>query len=243
MMTTINKIVDAHGRVEDWNSLEAIEADISVWGFLFTAKQIPVLNRVRVRALTRRPRLTFLDFPEPGQSGEFFGDDEVRISDSDGKAGARRVNPRAAFRGLRRLFRWDSLDFVYFGGYATWNYLVTPFLFLRNGFKFEELEPFRGPFGTWSRLRVTFPDDIPTHSRKQIFYFDEDWLLRRLDYTAEVVGSWARAAHFCDEYREFNGLRIPTRRRVFPLIFGSKPLPGPVLVAIDVHNVRSVPAA
>jgi hypothetical protein len=242
MMPIIRKIVDAHGGVENWHSLEAIEAEISVWGFLFTAKHIPVMNRIRVRALTRQPRFTFLDFPQLGQIGEFVGDEEVYISGSDGKAEARRVNPRSAFRGLRRLFYWDSLDFVYFGGYATWNYLITPFLFLRNGFKFEELEPFSGPFGTWSRLCVTFPDDIPTHCKTQILYFDENWVLRRLDYTAEVVGRWAHAAHLCDEYREFDGLKIPTRRRVFPLVLGNKPLPGPTLVAIDVHDVRHIPA-
>ena len=38
--------------------------------------------------------------------------------------------PRAAFRSLRRQLYWDDLDFIYFGGYATWNCLLTPFLFL-----------------------------------------------------------------------------------------------------------------
>jgi hypothetical protein len=31
---------------------------------------------------------------------------------------------------LRRLFRWDALDFAYFSSYAMWGYLTTPFLFL-----------------------------------------------------------------------------------------------------------------
>lgn len=236
MLSIIEKIVEAHGGVDTWHSLEALEAEISVRGFLFTAKRVPVLNRVRVRALTREPRFTFFDFPQPGQTIEFFGDKEVCILDGNGKPEARRLNPRSAFRGLRRLFSWDTLDFAYFGGYATWNYFVTPFLFLRDGFRFEEMEPLSGPFGSWSRLRVTFPDEIPTHCRTQIFSFDEYFLLRRVDYTAEVIGRWAHAAHLCDGYRIFNGLKIPTRRRVFPLIFGSKPLRVPVLVAIDVHD-------
>lgn len=240
MIETLEKVFSAHGREEYWLSLEAIEARISAWGLLFTIKSIPVLDRVWVRALILEPRFTFFDFPQPGQRSEFIGDKEVHIANSSGNDVERRVHPRSAFRKLRRLFYWDSLDFIYFGGYATWNYLMTPFLFLRDGFKFEELGALRGAFGTWTRLCVTFPDDIPTHCKTQIFYFDENGFLRRLDYTAEVVGRWAHAAHLCDEYREFDGLKIPTRRRVVPRTFGNKPLPAPTLVPIEVHEMRPI---
>jgi len=240
MIETLKKVFDAHGGEEYWLSLEAIEARISVWGLLFAMKRIPVLNRVRVRALIREPRFTFFDFPQPGQTGEFMGDKEVYIANSGGNVVERRVDPRSAFRKLRRSFYWDNLDFIYFGGYATWNYLMTPFLFLRDGFAFEELEPMLGGSGYRTRLRVTFPQDIPTHCMTQTFHFDEYGFLHRFDYTAEVVGRWAHAAHLCDEYREFDGLKIPTRRRVVPMIFGDKPLPGPTLVAIDIHEIRPI---
>jgi hypothetical protein len=85
-----------------------------------------------------------------------------------------------------------------------------------------------------------FPDTIPTHCKQQVFYFDAQYLLRRLDYTAEVVGGWAHAAHLCEEYRTFGGIKAPTKRRVLPLLLGSKPLPGPTLVAIEVHDLRPV---
>jgi hypothetical protein len=90
------------------------------------------------------------------------------------------------------------------------------------------------------RLRITFPEDIPTHSKSQTFYFDEQLLLRRLDYTAEVVGSWAHAAHLCEEYRTFGEIKAPTRRWVLPLLFGDRPMPGPTLVAIEVHYIQPI---
>lgn len=234
----VKRIIGAHGGAEYWNSLEALEGEISARGFLFTAKRAPVLDHVRIRALTRQPRFTFFNFPKQGQTGEFIGDDEVRVLGSGGKVLERRVHPRSAFRGPKRLLSWDSCDFLYFAGYATWNYLTTPFLFLHDGFIFEEMTPVRDEAGILIRLRVTFPPDIPTHCREQIFYFDEQLLLRRLDYTAEVVGRWAHAAHLCGEYRGFDLLRVPTRRRVLPLLFGNKPFPGPVLVDIKVHDIR-----
>lgn len=240
-MQIVHEAIEAHGGMDYWNSLDALEAEISVSGFLFTAKRRPVLRRIRVQAATREPRFSFFDFPNPGQSAELIGNGEVRILDSDGTVVARRENPRAAFRGLRRQFAWDDLDFIYFGGYATWNYLTTPFLFVRKGFSVETLEPLGGALRPLIRLQVTFPDDIPTHSRQQIFYFDDQRLLRRLDYTAEVVGRWAHAAHLCEEYRTFDKFKTPTRRRVLPLLFGSKPLPGPILVELEVHDIRPVP--
>lgn len=83
--------------------------------------------------------------------------------------------------------------------------------------------------------------------RRQLFwdhldfvYFDEHRHLRRLDYTAEVVGGWARAVHLCDDYRQFNGFSLPTRRRVLPLFWGHNPVPGPTLVAIEIHDFRPI---
>lgn len=231
----LERIIDAHGGADLWRSTDGIEAELSVDGFLFTTKRRPPLLRTRVWASTRDPHFVFHDYPRPGLRGELLGDEEVRILDAGGQVIARREQPRTAFRGLRRELYWDDLDFLYFGGYATWNYLTTPFLFMRPGFGFELLSPNKD--GT-ARLRVTFPPDIPTHCRQQVFHIAPDGRLARLDYTAEVVGGWAHAAHICSDYANFNGLWAPRQRRVRPLFHLSKPLPLPTLVAIDVHDLR-----
>lgn len=129
-------------------------------------------------------------------------------------------------RGMARRLRWSREELVHFAGYALWNYLTAPFLFAGDGFEVEEL-PRR-------RLRVRFPTGVPTHSREQVFHFRPDGLLSRLDYTAEVFGPWARAAHRCLEYAEFGGIVFPTRRRVVP-----RGLPGPTLIAIAIAAVET----
>jgi hypothetical protein len=234
---TIEEIINAHGDIDLWNSLDGLASRISARGFLFRAKHLPVLEHTRIWTSTQKPHFIFYDFPKPGQTGELIGNEEVLIRDSNGRVLQIRSNPRAAFRELRRNLWWDYLDFIYFGGYATWNYLLTPFLFLRSGFTFEYLGQRNDKSGTLSCFRIIFPDDIPTHCRAQTFYFDKNKLLRRLDYTAEVVGSWAHVAHLCDEYRDFSGLKIPISRRVRP-IFHNRILPGPTLVALDIHDVQ-----
>ncbi|SAL03721.1 hypothetical protein AWB81_06485 [Caballeronia arationis] len=237
----IRSAIEAHGGQARWDQVGSLEATLSARGFLFAAKHRPALRRVRVRASAREVRFVFYDFPRVGETSELVGDDEVRVVGPDGAVLARRERPRLAFSSPRRQLYWDHLDFVYFGAYATWNYLVTPFLFLRNGFAFEALPPLQTPAGEWSRVRVNYPDDLPTHSRTQDFYFDEHHLLRRLDYTAEVVGGWAHAAHMCEQMREFDGLQVSTRRTVKPLPFGVRPLPLLTLVAIEIHDLRVHP--
>lgn len=235
----LEEVLAAHGGIALWKEISWIEADISADGFLFKAKHIRPLRGLRMRASAKTPRFQLLDFPGPGLTSELNGGMEVRILDQAGSVVDRRLSPRKAFDGPRRNFWWDVLDFIYFAGYATWNYLLTPFLFLREGFSFEILGERPGKGGPFICLRATFPEDIPTHSRTQTFWFDEGRLLRRLDYTAEVVGPWAHAAHFCDEYRNFSGIQFPTCRRVLPKFLG-RVMAGPVLVAIDVQDVKLI---
>jgi hypothetical protein len=236
----IREVIDAHGGEALWNSIEALDAVISASGFLFKAKRRPVLDRVRMRAFAHEPRFIFFDFPREGFTGELIGNGEVNIKDSEGRVTAVRHDPRESFTRISRQFAWDDLDFIYFGGYATWNYLTAPFIFLRKGFEFEMLELFQSSHGSWLRLNVKFPPDIPTHSETQIFYFDEQRLLKRLDYTARVVGPWAHAAHLCADHRDFGGITASVTRRVYPLLIGNRPLSWPTLVSLDIHDIRTI---
>lgn len=243
-MTEVDRVladvVAAHGGVALWRSLSAVEAVLSADGFLFATKHVRPLRQVRVLAETGAPRFTFFDWPQPGRRGEWVGEDAVRIVADDGTVLAERQCPRAAFRGLRRELWWDDLDFLFFAGYATWNYLTAPFVFLTPGFEFSLLPAEGGAIEGAARLEAIFPPGVPSHCRRQVFHFAPGGELLRLDYTAEVVGNWASAAHLCEAYRDFGGLRAPTRRRVFPLFGLRKPLPFPTLVAIDVHELRPV---
>jgi hypothetical protein len=88
------------------------------------------------------------------------------------------------------------------------------------------------------RLRVNFPEDLDTHSRRQTFYVDSGGLLRRHDYVAEVVGRWAKAAHLCADHVEADGLVFPSRRWVRPIGPRNRPLPMPTMVWIELTDLR-----
>jgi hypothetical protein len=90
----------------------------------------------------------------------------------------------------------------------------------------------------WRRLAVTFPPAIHTHSRRQVFYYDDELRLRRHDYTADIVGRWANAAHMCADHAVVDGLVIPTRRWVRPRGPGNRVMPGPTLVALRLSEIE-----
>ena len=84
------------------------------------------------------------------------------------------------------------------------------------------------------RLTIN-PDAIVAHTRQQTYYFDEDGLLRRLDYSVDILGG-GPAVNYPSGYREFDGIMVPTRRRIYVRRPDGTPVPGPVSVAVDVTN-------
>ena len=231
MADPLESIIDAHGGMDYWSTLTHIDVDMSVRGLLFRSKRVRPLNHVRLTVDTRSPHTVLHDFPRPGRRAVLHGPRLVEIRDASGALVEARTDPRGAFADPRRRRHWDALDFTYFCGYAMWCYLTLPFLLRHPGVLVAKSA---GPGGT--RMAVTFPEDIPTHSRTQELHFDVTGRLVRHDYTAEVVGSWARAVHLCRDYRRFGDLWLPTSRRVYPKGPMNRPLPAPTLVAIDIHN-------
>jgi hypothetical protein len=235
----VDESIEGAGGAERFDSTSELIASIRSGGVALPSKGVGgPFKSYTARISTTEPRTVFEPYPESGSIGVFEGD-RVSIQSAAGQTLSERLDPRAAFRrSLRRQFRWDPLDGLYFAGYALWNYFNVPFLFRRPGFELREIEPYETGGLSWRRLAVTFPADVPTHSRDQVFYFDSETRLRRLDYTAEVFGGWARAAHVCHDDRNFGGLIYSTRRRVTPRLPGGRPAPGPTIVSLAIDDVQ-----
>lgn len=221
-MSLLEEAIAAHGRHQAFEALSVLGVRLRCRGVALPSRGHPrALRRLDVRVGLREPNVRFLDWPRPGQTGAFDGW-ESRIEDADGSVLASRT-------GRRQRMLWDDLDVLHFAGYALWNYMTAPFLFARPGFVVDELPG--------HRLALTFPDDVPTHSRHQVVHLDAQRRIARLDYTATMFGRWARAAHLCLAYQTHAGLLIPVRRRVVPRTPGDHPLPGPTLVGITIDEV------
>lgn len=107
---------------------------------------------------------------------------------------------------------WDDLHLLTFAGYALHNYLTFPFNLLWPGFESREVDSHVENGEKWRVLEVKFPDYYPAHSKTQLFYFDESFMLRRNDYAPAAFKR--AAAHYSFDAQEFDGLKIPMLRRV-----------------------------
>lgn len=226
MTPLLDRVLEAHGGLDAWSSREALELRYRAGGLAFATKLRGLRMRPwHARVELRRPHAVLLGYPHSWRNGVLDGDG-VRIETTTGELERGRRDPRARIRSPRRLFGWDDLDFLYFSAYAIWGYATFPFHLTLPGVEVEE---------TGERsLRVRYPGGWPVHSRGQDFHFDASGLLVRNDYTAEPIGDWAHAANVCSRHRSFDGLVLPTRRRVHP-----QATPLVTLVKIRIDEVRA----
>jgi len=233
----IELAISAHGGRQLWESAREVSVRVSSGGLAFASKlQGSAVRDVEARVCTRGQHVIFTPYPRSGRHGVLDADGSVRIETDAGEIVQHREHARSAFADLRHKLWWDRLDILYFGTYAIWTYITAPFVFAREGFSARELDAWDEGAARWRRLAVSFPAGVHTHSREQVFYFDDRGLIRRHDYTAEPIGGWARAAHYCFDHRSFDGMLVPTRRLVYPRRRDNRARARPRLVWIEVSR-------
>ena len=244
MTTLIEQIVEAAGGEAEWAGIAELGVEFELGGAIWAQLgQADVVGHISATVSAHEQRVAYRSFGEAAAGAEYTPS-EVLLRYKDGTPDERRTKPRVAIVG-RGGPPWDRLDTAYFAGYALWNYLNVPFLFLRPDVGVVEVEPWTetsshtlGRPEEWRRLEVTFPEAIATHNRTQVFYYDADGRQRRHDYAADVFGG-APTAHYSERHREFGGLVLPTRRRVVPLDARTwNTEDTPVLVSLDLIAVE-----
>jgi hypothetical protein len=208
-------VIESHGGIDRWHEASTVSASVHVHGGFWAFKGQP--DRLGVESVTadiHRQRITMRPFGD-GCSLEFdAGLDRVRIIGSRGEVQEELTAPRRSMAGYTRDIQWSATQTGYFISYATWMYLLEPFLFTLPGVRTREIEPWSEVGEIWRRLEVTFPDEVATHSSVQTYFFDSDTgLQRRMDYSPDVNGN-PLVAHYTSEHHDFGGLIVPTRRRV-----------------------------
>ncbi|MFJ8722230.1 hypothetical protein [Streptomyces sp. NPDC093269] len=216
MNDLLSHVLDAHGGLDRWSQIDRLRADIVLHGPFWAVRgfsEKPLRERLTLE--TRRELIRFSPWGDPEHEMLLRAeDDRVELrAVADDTVLKSRSDIRSTYAGYELTSPWESLQVGYFIGYAMWNYLTTPFLFTYPGVTSREGEQWTENGEVWHRLEVNFPPTIATHSAQQTFYFGDDGLLRRLDYNVDVnVG--VAVAHYVGAYTEFDGIKVPTRRRV-----------------------------
>jgi hypothetical protein len=217
--------VEAHGGLKLWREIEAVELKLSLTGEVLRSKgHAAGLPNITMKIAAHVQRMSISPYPQAGQIGHFTPE-RVWIEDISGKIVVQLDDPLSSVAGYTLTTPWNELQLQYFLGYAFRYYLALPFLLLEAGFETRELEPHEETGDVWRRLLVRFPASVPTHSQEQLLYFSKTGLLQRLDYTPSMSGF--PAAHYCFDYRSFDGLMIPTLRRVVSRLPSGPQMGGP----------------
>jgi hypothetical protein len=206
--------VHRHGGWDAWRAFRSLRVTPrSLSGMLPWLKGYGRTFRLPVRAEIdpHAGRAVFHDYPTGGATGTFEGG-SVTFTDAGGAVVASIADARGSFRGWHKLRRWSSLDALYFFGYALTHYHGLPFTLGRG--RPLGIHRVRYEGRVLTGVEVELPADLHTHSRRQTFYFEEDGLLRRHDYVADIAGAWARGAHFWTDFANVSGLEMPRVRHV-----------------------------
>jgi hypothetical protein len=229
--------LDAHGGLDRWQGFSQLSVRASISGAIWQVKQQPGLLSDKEIVLNLRTQcLTIAPFGGEGNRS-VLTDGKLSIRGADGGIVERRNDPEASFAGQQRETPWDALHVAYFASEALWTYLNSPFLYASPGFETEEIEPWQEAGETWRRLKITFPKSILSHTRTQITHFGPDGLMRRHDYTVDILGG-ATGANYPSDYVEVRGLKMPTRRRIYAYDQAGQRVPDPLLVSLDFTDFR-----
>jgi len=237
MNDLLDQVLKAHGGLDRWRRFRQVRASIVTGGAFWRMKGLVPDPYVRVmRVKLDEEWSSVKPFGAPDMLTDFTPG-RIAILKTDGSIVAERKNPRAAFDGHQQKTLWDPLHHAYFTGYALWTYLTTPFLLAMDGVETAELAPWREGQETWRMLRATFPPSIATHSAVQDFFVGPDHLLRRHDYNVDVAGGFD-VAQLLFDYAEADGIKLPTRRRAYQRGADHRPRLDPLMVSIDISDVR-----
>lgn len=228
--------LEAHGGLSRWGCFATVQATIVTGGQLFGMKgtpQDPTPRRMTVA--TQREWASMDPYGADDQRTDFTAD-RIAIERLDGTVINERLHPAEHAEGKAVDAPWDALDRAYFNGYALWTYLTTPFHFAMPSFVVEEIDPWREDDELWRGLRVTYPRNIASHSRRQDFYFGPDFLLRRHDYHVEASGGFAAAQYVFDSVT-IQGITLPTKRRAYMRNDRLLPMHDRLMVSIDLSDI------
>jgi hypothetical protein len=236
MNDLVKLAINAQGGLDNWRKFNTVSAHLLVGGTLWAMKAHGgVIDEVDVKVNLLEQKTSHIPSQEWHTA---YTPDRIAIETGSGDVVEELYNPRASYAGHTWETPWSNLQLAYFSGYATWNYLNTPFQFTRPGFEINEIEPWEENDQSWRRLVVKWPKNIHTHSAEQVLYFDRAGFIRRLDYKVEVAGN-VPCAHYLSDYKEVVGIAMATKRVVYLIGQNNQPqFDAPVVVSIDFQNIQ-----
>jgi hypothetical protein len=212
-MALLLDVLRANGGIDRWRQMRRYTLHLSIGGELSHRKNGAArLKELVVEGSLHEQSLELLGFTAPDRRA-LYDADGVALEGADGRRLQERHGTASEFRAQLRSSSWDELQLAHYCGYLLWNYVNVPFILSEADFHVEELESIDVQGETWRRLRAQFPARVVTHAAEQVFHFDRDGRLRRLDYVADFEEGLS-VTQLLSGHQEFSGIVVPTLSRI-----------------------------
>ena len=211
----VDKVIKAHGG-DSASNYQNVKIHTNIDGVIWGMKgyESPLENVIFEGSLTEQ-KSSWKNIFKIGYKST-FEPDKVQLFDEIGLLVEELTTPRMSFEGYAVETPWTRAQLIYFSSYATWNYATAPFNFLVPGVEINQLDSWNEKGEILNRLEVIYPDGFATHSKRQIFYINENGLLKRHDYWPDVLGG-SSATQIIEDYKNFNGVNTGTKRNIYIL--------------------------
>jgi len=237
MPSLLDMILEANGAAR-FASVSRITARVEYGGSFWGIKGHPgFVGTAIVEASTREQWIRQTDVASGRQMTFDKSRNRVEVVARNGDVIDELHNPRRTFDGYTQRSAWSIGQTAYFRSYATWLYLVEPFVFAFPGTTSGEIAPHVEHGERWRGLSVTFPATLDTHNRTQLYYFDDSCHLRRTDLQPEV-NDFSSTTHYIHDQVEIDGITLPTRRRVHLRRGDRSPDTTRTPVTVDLSDIR-----
>jgi len=230
-------IIDAHGGLDAWRKYRFVSARLDQAGALWGLKgKGGILDHTKVTVATDAQWASHSPFGDIAARSDFVTG-HIALLDSDDHVLTALDAPRASFAGHTLETPWTDLQLAFFAGCAMWTYLNTPFVLAWKGVECDDAGSWEEDGETWRKVNVHYPESLEVFSKAQAIYVGPDNLVRRLDYDVEIAGN-TPGAHYVFDYVTVSGIRFPTKRRIYPRQPDGRRMAEPLVVSIDLSNIR-----
>jgi len=223
MENILQTAISVTGGLTKWKSYSLATAQIRTSGLWAEGGDQQTATGFRFIAALGQQSGEFLDYPAPGQRIVFKAGQLAVLT----KAGDifSPGSPAENKNGLLKILNFKS--------YALWTTLTFPFSVTLKGYQTEETGTHYYDGKTLESLMVT---DTTLADYKIIgFFFTPDGLLSKADYEPEALGALPLTQLVYD-YREFDGIMIPTKARIYPRNTDGSPFKDTLLLGFDIDS-------
>lgn len=224
MENILQNAISVTGGLQQWKRYSLATATIRTSGLWAESDDQQQARGFGFSATLRQQSGEFMDYPIKGQHIVFNAGNLAVLTKNGSMISIGKLDKNKS--GL--------LNILNFKSYVLWTTLTFPFSATLDGYQAEETGTYNDSQSQLKSLMVT---DTTLSDYKIIgFFFTPEGFLCKADYEPEVLGALP-LTQLVSDYREFDGIMVPTKARIYSRKADGSPFTDNLLLGFDIESV------